>query len=147
MRPTFWNTRPSFWNRVNDHCARNASIKVLLWIVVLWMLVPSKYFIKTTNSFKNTYNKCNAGLQHGISPVVSFLACIFSCKVITFNSNWSKNSPRETAVDIALGVSENSNANVDSEVLSKVLAYEHGVCCSFFQVKTFPRSSEHRSAF
>ena len=37
------------------------------------------------------------------------------------------NSPRETGVDIVLEVSENSFGNVYSEVLSKVVAYQHGV--------------------
>ena len=36
-------------------------------------------------------------------------------------------SSRETAVDIILDVSENSRSNVCSEVLSKVVAYQHGV--------------------
>ena len=45
---------------------------------------------------------------------------LFSCKLITFNSNGWINSPRETAVDIALDVSENSHGNVYSEVLSKL---------------------------
>ena len=36
-----------------------------------------------------------------------------------FNSNWSINSPRETAVGIVLDESENSQGNVCSEVLSK----------------------------
>ena len=52
---------------------------------------------------------------------------LFSCKLITFNSNRWTNSPRETAVDIVLDVSENSHGNVYSEVLSEVIAYEHGV--------------------
>ena len=47
---------------------------------------------------------------------------LFSCKLITFNSNWWINSPRETIVDIVLDVSENSHGNVYSEVLSKVVA-------------------------
>ena len=45
---------------------------------------------------------------------------LFSCKLITFNSNWSINSPRETAMDIVLDDSENSHGKVYSEVLSKV---------------------------
>ena len=53
---------------------------------------------------------------------------LFSCKLITFNSNWSINSPGETVVDIVLDVSENSHDNVYSEVLSKAAAYQHGVC-------------------
>ena len=40
----------------------------------------------------------------------------FSCKLITFNSNWWKNSTIETAVDIFY-----------SEILSEVVAYQHGV--------------------
>ena len=52
---------------------------------------------------------------------------LFSCKLITFNSNWLINSPRKTAMDIVLDVSENSLGNVYSEVLSKVVAYQHGV--------------------
>ena len=63
---------------------------------------------------------------------------LFSCKLVTFNSNWSINSPRETAVDTVLDVSENYHGNVDIEVLSKVVAYQHGV---------FPRFSEHRRSF
>ena len=59
-------------NRVSDHYARNFYVKVFLQIAVLWMLCHQKYFIKTTNSFENTYSKCGAGLQHGISPIVSF---------------------------------------------------------------------------
>ena len=55
-------------------------------------------------------------------------ACIFTCKQIAFNSNWSINSPRETAADTVLEVSENSHCNVDSEVFSKVSACQHGVC-------------------
>ena len=52
---------------------------------------------------------------------------LFSCKLIAFNSNWLINSPRKTAMDIVLDVSENSLGNVYSEVLSKVVAYQHGV--------------------
>ena len=48
---------------------------------------------------------------------------LFSCKLITFNSYRSINSPRETSVDIVLDVSENSHGNFYSEVLSKVVAY------------------------
>ena len=48
-----------------------------------------------------------------------------------FPANWLQklleNSPRETAVDIVLDISENSHGNVYSEVLSEVVAYEHGV--------------------
>ena len=50
-----------------------------------------------------------------------------SCKLITFNGNRWKNSPRETAVDIVLHVSENSHGNVYSEVFSEAVAYKHGV--------------------
>ena len=53
---------------------------------------------------------------------------LYSGKLITFNSNWSINSSRETAVNIVLDVSENSHGNVVSEVLSKIAAYQHGVC-------------------
>ena len=53
---------------------------------------------------------------------------LFSCKLIAFNSNRSISSPGETVVDIVLDVSENSHGNVYSEVLSKVVAYQHGVC-------------------
>ena len=52
---------------------------------------------------------------------------LFSCKLITFNSNWSINSPKETTVDMVLDVSEKSHGNVFSEVLSKVVAYQYGV--------------------
>ena len=52
---------------------------------------------------------------------------LFSCKPITFNSNWSINLPRETAVDIVLAISENSHDNVYIKILSKVVAYQHGV--------------------
>ena len=38
------------------------------------------------------------------------------------------NSLRETAVDIALDVSEKSHGKIYIEVLSKIVAYEHGVC-------------------
>ena len=48
---------------------------------------------------------------------------LFSCKLITFNSNWWTNSPRETAVDNVLDVTENSHGNVYSEVLSEVVVY------------------------
>ena len=51
---------------------------------------------------------------------------LISWKLITFNSDWSINSPREAAVDIVLDVSENSHGNVYSEVLSKVVAYQYG---------------------
>ena len=37
---------------------------------------------------------------------------LFSCKLITFNSNWSINSPGETVVDTVLDVSENSHGNI-----------------------------------
>ena len=40
---------------------------------------------------------------------------------------WSINSPRKTAVDNILDVSENPHGNVYSEVLSKVAAYQHEV--------------------
>ena len=52
---------------------------------------------------------------------------LFSSKLITFNSNCSINSPRETAVIIALDVSENFHVNIYSEILRKVVAYQHGV--------------------
>ena len=52
---------------------------------------------------------------------------LFSCKLITFNSNWWTNSPRETAVDIVLDVLENFHDNIYSEILSEVVAYQHGV--------------------
>ena len=52
----------------------------------------------------------------------------FSCKLVTFNSNWLINSVGETVVDIVLDVLENSHDNVYSEVLSKIVAYQHGVC-------------------
>ena len=55
-------------------------------------------------------------------------SALYSCKLFTFNSNWSINSPRETAVDIVLDVLENSYDNFYSEVLSKIAAYQHGVC-------------------
>ena len=56
------------------------------------------------------------------------------------------NSRKETAVDIILKVSENSHGNVRSEVLIKVVAYEHGFC-QLFRIKIFPRYPEHRRAF
>ena len=52
-------------------------------------------------------------LQKIIRPVFFFLQTDY------FNSNWSINSPRETAVGIVLDESENSQGNVCSEVLSK----------------------------
>ena len=52
---------------------------------------------------------------------------LFSCKLITLTSNWCRNSPRETAVDIVLDDLENSHGNVYSEVPSEVVAYQHGV--------------------
>ena len=51
----------------------------------------------------------------------------FSSKLIIFNSNWWINSPKETAVDIVLDVSENSHGNVYSEVFSKVVACQRVV--------------------
>ena len=69
--------------------------------------------------------------------------CTLFLQTITFNSNWSINSPRETAVDIVLDASENSHGNVYSEVLSKIEAYQHGVCWTF-QIKIYPRFSKHR---
>ena len=50
-----------------------------------------------------------------------------ACKLITFNSNWSINSPGEIVVDIVLHVLENSYGNVCSEVFVKIVAYYHGV--------------------
>ena len=126
------------------------------------MLVPSKYFIKTTNSFENKYNKCSAGLQHRASPVVSFSKIFFlntrstnicssffltaMCRARIYSLCFFKKSdslyvfpahlllllvingkPRETAVDIVLDVSKNSHGNVYSEVLSEVVARQHGV--------------------
>ena len=50
-----------------------------------------------------------------------------------FPANWllliviDRYSPRETAVDIVLDVSQNPHGSVYSEVLSKVVAYQHGV--------------------
>ena len=44
---------------------------------------------------------------------------LFSCKLITFNSNWWINSPRETAVNVS-ALLENFHGNVYSEVLSEV---------------------------
>ena len=69
-----------------------------------------------------------------------------ACQLNTFNSNWWLNSLRETAADIVLDVSENSHGNVYSEVLSEVVAYQHRVYW-FFQIKIFPRFSEHRKTF
>ena len=71
---------------------------------------------------------------------------LYFCKLFTFNSNWSINSPRETAVDIVLDVLENSYNNFYCEVLSKIAAYQHGVC-EPFQIKIFPRFSKHKRAF
>ena len=51
---------------------------------------------------------------------------LFSCKLITLNTNGSINSSRETAVDI-LDVLESPHGNVFSEVLSRVVAYQHEV--------------------
>ena len=50
---------------------------------------------------------------------------LFTCKLITFNSK-SINLRRKTAVNIVLDVSQNSHLNVYSEVLRKVVAYQHG---------------------
>ena len=50
-----------------------------------------------------------------------------ACQLNTFNSNWWLNFPRETTVDIVLDVSENSHANVYSEALSEVVAYQNGI--------------------
>ena len=50
-----------------------------------------------------------------------------ACQLNTFNSNWWLNSPREAAVDIVLDVSENSHANVYSDILSEVVAYQNGI--------------------
>ena len=47
-----------------------------------------------------------------------------------FPANWLlliANLPRETAVDIVLDVSENTHGKIYSEVLSEVVAYQHGV--------------------
>ena len=50
-------------NRVNYHYTRSIYVKVFLWIIILLMLVPSKYLelakvVKTlVNSFENTYYK------------------------------------------------------------------------------------------
>ena len=52
---------------------------------------------------------------------------LFSCKLITFNSNWWTNSLRQTAVDIVFDVLENSHSKVYSEVLNEVAAYQYGV--------------------
>ena len=99
---------------------------------------------------------CGPGLQHGTSTLVyvcySFYSfffltavcqariyslCLFKksdglyffpANLITFNSNWSVNSPINTAVDIVLDFSENSHGKVYCEVFSKIVAYEHGVC-------------------
>ena len=60
-----------------------------------------------------------------------------ACQLNTFNSNWWLNSPREAAVDIVLDVSENSHANVYSDILSEVVAYQNGIYY-FFQIKILP---------
>ena len=52
----------------------------------------------------------------------------------------------EIAIDTDLNVLENSHGNVCSEVLSKVLACQHGIWL-LFGIKIFPRFSEHRSSF
>ena len=52
---------------------------------------------------------------------------LFACKLITFTGNWSITLQRETAVDIALEVSENSHGNLYSEVLNKIVACQFGV--------------------
>ena len=47
-------------NKVSDHCARNIYIKVFLWIIVPWMLVPSKILriSKNTWSISKFVRKC-----------------------------------------------------------------------------------------
>ena len=51
--------------------------------------------------------------------------------------------PRVTAVDIVLDILENSHGNFHSEVLSKVVACN----MEFFQIKIYPRFSEHTRVF
>ena len=72
---------------------------------------------------------CNASSKNLLSLFLQKIrrAALFSCKLITFNSNWWINSPKETAVDIVLEVSENSHGNVYSEIHSKVVACQHVV--------------------
>ena len=94
----------------------------------------------------------------------SFLTAMFQARIDSlsffkesdglffFPANWllliviDRYSPRETTVDIVLDVSENSHSSVFSEVLSKVVAYQHRVY-QFFQIIIFPRFSEHRRGF
>ena len=54
-------------------------------------------------------------------------SALFSCKLITFNSNRPIYSPGETVADIVLDIFKYSHGNAYSEVLSKVVAYQHGV--------------------
>ena len=73
-------------SRVSYHYARNIYIKVFLYIVVLWMLGPSKCFIETTNLFENTYRRCDPGIHPGSSPVVS-ISRIFSIRNTYFQEH------------------------------------------------------------
>ena len=67
---------------------------------------------------------CNVSRKNLLSLFLQKIIGLFffTCKLITFNSNWSINSPVETVADIVLDVLENPHANVYSEVLLKVVA-------------------------
>ena len=73
---------------------------------------------------------CNVSSKNLLSFFIQKMRrpVLFSCKLITFNSNLSINSPKEPVADIVLDVSENSHGKVYSEVLRKAEAYQHVVC-------------------
>ena len=82
-------------NRVRDYYAKSIYIKVLQWIIVLWMIESHQKYLelaktlKIANSFENTYYKCGAGLQPRTSSVVSFSRDLFyTLGTPSFRTTW-----------------------------------------------------------
>ena len=80
-------------NRASDNYAKCLYIKVVLWIIVLRMLVPSKILriskiLKTlANLFEYTYNKSGVGLQPWTLLVISFSRIFFYFRNIYFQKH------------------------------------------------------------
>ena len=88
-------------NRLSDYYAKSIYIKVFLWIIVLWILVPSK--ILRISKFVRKYLlqvRCRSSARNFTRSFIlqdlfytffffkNKTPCSFFLKLITFNSNW-----------------------------------------------------------
>ena len=85
-------------NKVSDHCARNIYIKVFLWIIVPWMLVPSKILriSKNTWSISKFVRKCllYVGCRSSTRTFTSFILQDFlsTLGALIFRNTWERYS-------------------------------------------------------